>query len=59
MKITDEADGSIITHFEVANLDWATGWVLSFGSIAQVLEPQELITRVQEAARGALQRYSE
>jgi predicted DNA-binding transcriptional regulator YafY len=59
MEITDEADGSIIAQFEAANLDWATGWVLSFGSTAQVLEPQELITRVQEAARGALQRYSE
>jgi predicted DNA-binding transcriptional regulator YafY len=59
MKITDEADGSIITQFDVANLDWATGWVLRFGSIAKVLEPQELITRVREAARGALQRYSE
>lgn len=59
MKLTDEADGSITAQFDVASLDWATGWVLGFGSAARVLEPKELITRVREAAEGALQRYRE
>jgi len=58
MEITDDADGSIIARFGVANLDWTTGWVLSYGSAAKALEPPELITRVQEAAAGALRRYA-
>lgn len=59
MEITDQADGSIIARFGVAGLDWATGWVLSYGSAAQVLEPPELTARVREAAEGALRRYAE
>jgi predicted DNA-binding transcriptional regulator YafY len=57
MEITDQADGSITARFGVASLDWATGWVLSYGSLAKVLEPPELIARVCEAAKGALARY--
>jgi predicted DNA-binding transcriptional regulator YafY len=57
MEITDEADGSITARFGVATLDWATGWVLSYGSLARVLEPLELITRVCEAAEGVLGQY--
>ena len=59
MEITDHDDGSITARFGVARLDWATGWVLSHGSAAQVLEPPELTTRVQAAAKGALRRYEE
>jgi predicted DNA-binding transcriptional regulator YafY len=58
MELADQADGSIIARFGVANLDWATGWVLSHGAAAKVSEPEELIMRVQEAARGALQQYT-
>jgi predicted DNA-binding transcriptional regulator YafY len=58
MDITDLADGSITARFDVAELDWATGWVLSFGAAARVLEPEELIARVQTAAQGALRRYN-
>jgi predicted DNA-binding transcriptional regulator YafY len=57
MEITDQADGSITARFGVASLDWTTGWVLSYGSLAKVLEPPELIARVCEAAKGALARY--
>jgi predicted DNA-binding transcriptional regulator YafY len=57
MEITDHADGSITARFGVAGLDWTTGWVLSYGSLAKVLEPPELIAHVCEAAEGALQRY--
>jgi predicted DNA-binding transcriptional regulator YafY len=59
MEITDHADGSITARFGVGGLDWATGWVLSYGSLAEVVEPPELIARVREAAEGALQRYAE
>ncbi|MDY7080063.1 MAG: YafY family protein [Chloroflexota bacterium] len=57
MEITDQYDGSITARFGVANLDWTTGWVLSYGAAAKVLEPQELVARVREAAEGALRRY--
>jgi len=57
MEITDHDDGSITARFGVASLDWATGWVLSHGSLAKVVEPPELIIRVREAAKGALRRY--
>jgi predicted DNA-binding transcriptional regulator YafY len=58
MEIIDHADGSITARFGVATLDWATGWVLSHGAAAKVLEPQELIARVLESAEGALRRYA-
>ncbi len=58
MEITTEDDGSVIARFGAIRLDWATGWVLSFGSAARVLEPTELIARVREAAAGALQQYA-
>ena len=57
IELTDETDGSITARFGVTNLDWATGWVLSYGAAAQALEPPELIARVREAAAGALSRY--
>lgn len=57
MEITDHDDGSITARFGVAKLDWATGWVLSYGSVARALEPPELIAHVQEAAREALRQY--
>ncbi len=57
MEINDHADASITARFGVTSLDWTTGWVLSYGSLARVLEPPELITRVCEAAEGALRQY--
>ena len=57
MKITDHTDGSITARFGVADLEWATNWVLRHGSAAKVLEPPELIARVRTVAEGVLQRY--
>lgn len=59
MQFTEHPDGSITAHFGVATLEWAAGWVLGYGSAARVLEPQELIARVREAAAGALRQYTE
>jgi predicted DNA-binding transcriptional regulator YafY len=56
MEIDDHDDGAITVRFGVAALDWATGWVLSYGSAAKALAPPELIDRVQQAALGALER---
>jgi predicted DNA-binding transcriptional regulator YafY len=58
MEFMDHADGSITARFGVTGLDWTSGWVLSYGSLAKVLEPPELVARVCEAAEGALQRYN-
>ncbi len=59
MGIVDHDDGSITAQFRVANLDWTTGWVLSYGAAARALHPPELVARVKDAATGALRRYAE
>jgi len=46
-------DGSVLTLC-TGSFDWMTGWLLSFGSNATVLEPPELRQRVIEAAERAL-----
>jgi predicted DNA-binding transcriptional regulator YafY len=58
-QITDCADGSVVIQLGTTNLDWATGWVLSYGPAAKALQPPELVERVQEAAKGLLQKYAE
>ncbi len=57
MELADHADGSITARFGVVDLGWVSGWVLSYGAAAKVLEPPELIDRVRAVAEGALQRY--
>jgi len=57
MEIADHADGSVTARFGAASLNWATGWVLSYGAAAQALEPPELVERVREMAAGVLRRY--
>lgn len=59
MEIADLADGSITVRFPVANLDWATGWVLRHGPLAKVLEPPELAAQVRATAEGVVRRYKE
>jgi len=59
MAIADHADGSITVRFGVANLDWATYWVLRHGGAAKVLQLPELAVRVQAVAEGVLRRYEE
>lgn len=58
MDLQEQPDGSTIARFGVNNLDWTTGWVLSYGSEARALEPPELVERVRQAAQGALRRYA-
>ncbi len=57
IEIADQPGGGAIARFGVYNLDWATGWVLGLGAAARVLSPPELVSRVYEAAQGALQQY--
>ncbi|MFL7790886.1 MAG: helix-turn-helix transcriptional regulator [Anaerolineae bacterium] len=59
LEIADDGDdGSIVVRFGTTNLDWAVGWVLSYGSAAHALEPPELVERVRTTAEGVLQRYN-
>jgi predicted DNA-binding transcriptional regulator YafY len=57
MQIADHKDGSITARFRVANLEWTTGWLLSYGAAAKAISPPELVARIQAAAAGALGRY--
>lgn len=59
MRVSDNADGSVIVRFDVDNFDWATGWVLSWGRLARALAPPELVERVQESAREVIGLYGE
>jgi predicted DNA-binding transcriptional regulator YafY len=58
LEITDHDDGSISVQFGTTDLNWATGWVLSYGAAAKALEPSELVKRVRAAAESVLQRYN-
>jgi len=57
MRVSDNPDRSVTVRFDADDLNWATGWVLSWGKLAKALEPPELITRVQQAARELLEVY--
>lgn len=59
MQITDHQDGTLTAQFGVATLEWTLGWVLGYGAKARVLGPPELIERIKETARGALEQYGE
>ena len=56
--IVDHEDGSITLRMKVSDLDWATGWVMSYGAAAQALEPPELVAQVRAEALRILERYS-
>jgi predicted DNA-binding transcriptional regulator YafY len=56
--ITDHEDGSVTLRMNVSDLDWAAGWVLTYGAAAKVLEPPELVDRVRTEAEQIAQRYT-
>lgn len=58
VTLTDDPDGSIIAQFGAAGLEWATGWVLSFGRSAEVIAPPELIEWVKAEAASIARRYT-
>lgn len=57
IKVENHPDGSATVRFEADNLNWATGWVLSWGRTVRVLEPPELVERVKEEAQEVLKIY--
>jgi predicted DNA-binding transcriptional regulator YafY len=58
IKVENHPDGSATVRFEVDNLNWATGWVLSWGRTVKVLAPPELVERVKEDAEEILKIYT-
>lgn len=57
-SLTEQADGSVIVEFAATDLMMAAGMALSYGPGVQVLQPQELVTIVQEWATAVLSRYT-
>jgi len=56
-RIDREPDGSTVLTVEVPDLDEIARWVLANGSSAEVLEPEELRTRVRAMAEGIVAVY--
>jgi predicted DNA-binding transcriptional regulator YafY len=59
MRVSDNPDGSVTVRYDADNLNWVTGWVLSWGKFAQALEPPELIERIKKAALELLEVYQD
>lgn len=57
MELIEHDDGSVTARFGASTLEWATGWVLSYGEAVRVLEPAELVDRVRAAAGAILHQY--
>ncbi len=59
MRVADNDDGSVTVRFDADNLNWAAGWVLSWGRLARAIAPPELIERVTGSAREVIAQYAE
>jgi len=57
-KITDQKDGSIVFDAEVAGTDEIKFWVMSWGSKAEVTEPQSLRDEIRAEAETMSEQYS-
>jgi predicted DNA-binding transcriptional regulator YafY len=56
--LEEQPDGSIIVTFATPDLQWAASIVLSYGSLAVVLEPEELRHLVREWAGVIAAQYA-
>jgi predicted DNA-binding transcriptional regulator YafY len=54
----DEPPGELTTTVTVSNRDAFIGWLLSFGTAAEVIDPPELRSEVVERVRSALGQLS-
>ena len=57
-EILNHPDGSLTLRLKVSNLEELRSWVLSFGPLARVLEPDELIDAVTRDLHATLDAYS-
>ncbi len=56
-KVEQQSDGSIIFEAEVAGTEEIKFWIMSWGSKAEVLEPESLRDEIREEAEVILERY--
>ncbi|WP_231512001.1 helix-turn-helix transcriptional regulator [Chondromyces apiculatus] len=56
-QLTNLPGGGVRLTMEIGDTTELTTWVLGFGETARVVEPPELVERVQKELRGALARY--
>jgi predicted DNA-binding transcriptional regulator YafY len=54
-----EPDGGGVLTLSAGAPEWFTGWLLSFGTAAKVLEPETLRTLVLQAAENAVAHHSQ
>jgi predicted DNA-binding transcriptional regulator YafY len=57
-QIVSQKDGSIVFEAEVAGTEEIKFWVMSWGSKAEVLEPQSLREEIRVEAEAAIEKYS-
>lgn len=55
--LTEEPEGSLIFQTDFTDKDYMTGWILSFGSKAEVLEPEELRLQIKNLAQEIEKKY--
>jgi len=56
-RIRPQKDGSVVFEAEVAGTDEIRHWVMTWGSKAEVLEPESLREEIRREADGILDRY--
>lgn len=56
-KLTSLSGGRLRLSMEVGNLTQLTSWVLEWGKTVRVVEPAELVEKVKDELRGALEGY--
>ncbi|MGD8389513.1 MAG: WYL domain-containing protein, partial [Desulfobacteraceae bacterium] len=56
-EILEQGDGAIVFEAEVAGLDEIRFWVLGWGFLAEVLEPEALREAVRSEAERLVARY--
>lgn len=57
-KFHDQKDGTTIMHVVLNDLEEVKSWVLSFGALARVLQPPELVAMVRQEVVQLLRTYS-
>ena len=53
-----QKDGSLIAEFQLSDTQEIKRWIMSFGSSATVLEPQELAEEIRSHLHHMLAAYS-
>lgn len=56
-QVKKSPDGGVRLTLTVGDLKELTSWILGWGCMARVVEPEELATRVREELEGALAQY--